>query len=363
MKIFVQLPEYYCENRWAVTRDNGKLVGVNEYCAYGYHLVNCDHATVTYSTFYEENIVQKVMRLGCRVLTGCDILHAWRNRKGILGADVVWTHTESHSLAVAFLCILLRRADAPKIVGQSVWLFDRWDKMSGIRKGWYRFLLSRIDMLTVHSELNLGLAKALFPGQRSALVLFGINPEIRSLPRKRATNAPIRILSLGSDPDRDWRTLIKAIGGIDGFEAKIGSRKVSPAMLEGTHNISVVHASTARAFEELLAWADMMVLSIKPNFHASGITCLQEAAVYGLPSVCSDVGGLRSYFSDQDVSYVPPSDPEAMRTAIRTLAEDDDLRIALAERAQRKMGRDGLSSYAYAKRHLDLSKQLLEGQQ
>ncbi len=39
-----------------------------------------------------------------------------------------------------------------------------------------------------------------------------------------------------------------------------------------------------------------MVVPLKPNKHASGITVMEEAALHGLPMVVTDTGGLKAYF-------------------------------------------------------------------
>jgi glycosyltransferase involved in cell wall biosynthesis len=109
----------------------------------------------------------------------------------------------------------------------------------------------------------------------------------------------------------------------------------------------------------LYDWADIVVVSLKPNLHASGITVVQEAALRGVPVICSDAGGLRAYFSDREVCFVPAQDKAALRQAIEELAADRERRLALAECAQARMGPAGLSSRAYARRHAEISRELM----
>jgi hypothetical protein len=72
--------------------------------------------------------------------------------------------------------------------------------------------------------------------------------------------------------------------------------------------------------------------------------------------------GLRAYFSGEELSYVPPSDPDSIRRALKMLASDDELRFEMMTRAQVRMRRMGLSSRAYAGRFRDISKRLLSEQ-
>jgi glycosyltransferase involved in cell wall biosynthesis len=103
----------------------------------------------------------------------------------------------------------------------------------------------------------------------------------------------------------------------------------------------------------------MVVVLLKQNLRASGITVLQEATVLGLPVICSDTGGLRAYFSEEEIYFVRPGDPAELQKSIATLAGDDHLRWGLAERAQARMKSGSLNSRSYARRHAELSKELL----
>jgi glycosyltransferase involved in cell wall biosynthesis len=130
--------------------------------------------------------------------------------------------------------------------------------------------------------------------------------------------------------------------------------------LEPGGNSSLVRPKLNTEYLQLYHWADVVALALFPNLHGSGITVIEEATVFGIPVVVSDVGGLRGYFSDQEVRYVPAADPAAMREAIRTLA-DDDGRARMVERAQHRLIDAGLTSRDFARRHAELSRELLSG--
>ena len=124
-------------------------------------------------------------------------------------------------------------------------------------------------------------------------------------------------------------------------------------------NIEILRIKSNSALFEAYDWADIVVVTIKNNRHASGITVLQEATIRGLPVICTDTGGLRAYFSENEICFIPLGDPAGLQKAIATLAGDDDLRWGLAERAQTRMTSGGLNSRAYARRHAELSRELL----
>jgi len=69
--------------------------------------------------------------------------------------------------------------------------------------------------------------------------------------------------------------------------------------------------------------------------------------------------GMRAYFSDSQVHFVPPQDATALRNTIHYLANHPDMRLELARKAQARMGPSGLSSEAFVRRHVDISRELL----
>ncbi|OXH87791.1 hypothetical protein CA831_19630 [Burkholderia multivorans] len=73
-------------------------------------------------------------------------------------------------------------------------------------------------------------------------------------------------------------------------------------------NVAIGSASGLAKQHELYAWADVIVVPLRPNFHASGITVMLEAAALGKPMIVSDVGGLTDYFPHDTAAYVPPFD-------------------------------------------------------
>jgi beta-glucanase (GH16 family) len=124
-------------------------------------------------------------------------------------------------------------------------------------------------------------------------------------------------------------------------------------------NIKLVHPQNNKELAAFYDWADLVALALTPNLHASGITVVEEATVFGLPVICSDVGGLSSYFCEGEVRFVPAGQAPSLRAAIAALAANDDGRWQMVERAQRRMHAAGLTSRRYAQRHAELSRELL----
>ena len=359
IQVFVHLAYGFGVQSWERRWRDGKILGLNEPKPYGYYRAETMGCSVSYSEYREESLAGKLLRLALRVVLGFDLVHAWRNFEAMKNADVIWTHTESQFLAILMLFRLKRNVRRPKLIAQSVWLFDHWSRFAAPRRWLFSALIRQADILTVLSPKNLAVAKRLFPKIRSELVLFGITADTRIEPVLRPVKGSLNIISLGNDVHRDWDLLIEAVASEPAWTLKIASQKVKPSAIAHAKNVEVTSLKSNDELFALYRSADLLVLAIKPNLHASGITVLEEAALLGVPIICSDAGGLRAYFSDPEVRFVPPQDVTALKAAIRELAADPDARLALAEKAQARMGSSGLSSESYVRRHVEISRELL----
>jgi glycosyltransferase involved in cell wall biosynthesis len=361
MKVHVHLAYGFSEDRWGRRFDSGQLIGVNERDPYGYRHAAPMVEAMTSSVDHPEGRFGRLVRLGLRAVLGFDFLHAWRNRAAIRAADVVWTHTESQHLAISQVFALQRvaPADQPRLLAQSVWLMDRWARLSGLRRAYFRRLLRRADVLTFHSRENLALARTRLADRPSELVLFGINASEQTPPVRGRAGEPQLIIAVGNDVHRDWPTLIQAVARHPDWRLRIVSTKCPAALAEGIANVEIAGVGTNDDLKALYRQATIAIVPLLPNAHASGITVLQEAALNGVAAIASDVGGLRDYFADDSVTYYPSGDAGALERAIDRLLSDPEARYAQAVAAQRRMGPDGLSSYAFARRHVEISRALV----
>jgi len=357
MKVFVQLAFGQGGESWNARWRRGEMIGLNEPYPYGYWRAADAGTQVVYSQDREGRL-GKLVRYAGRLVLGFDFVQAWRNRRGIMAADVVWTHTEAQGLAVTLLFRVLRAKRRPKLVAQSVWLIDRWAARPFYQKWLARWLLKDADVLTFHSPLNEARARVLFPGVRTEIVLFGIdNGAMRDfVPRER--DGVCRVLSLGSDQHRDWGTLVAAVSGVRG-ETRIASGKPAAAKAaEGRSGISVVRARTNEELLALYAWADVVVVPLTENLHASGITVIEEATILGKPVIATAAGGLEAYFGPEVVCYVPAGDAGALRSAIEGVCADVERQRAMVAAAQERV-RSEVNSARYVERHMELSRALL----
>ena len=359
VNVFVLLGHDFGANTWQRKHALGLIPGLNDRLAYGYYRAAGGGWSVEYSEDGDEGRFGRVGRLALRKLLGFDLIHVWHNRRRLLASDIVWTHTELEHLGVLALFGLLRQRHRPKLIANCVWLFDRWPHLSRIRRSLYQQLLKRADLVTTLSPENRKVARQLLPSVRCECVLVGAMPQKMASPRKRTVHQTVRIASLGSDMHRDWETLLAAFGNVPRYEVRIASSKINRRLIAGLNNVQVIPAQTADDVMSLYEWADLVVVPLKPNLHASGITVVFEATVSAVPLICTDTGGLRAYFSDAEVAYVPPYAPLTMRAAVEELSKDDERRFSMIVNAQRRMISADLTAQGYAMRNRRLSEELL----
>lgn len=358
VRVFVQLGPGFGARDWEKRWSQGTIPGMNERLPYGYYRAADNNFSIGYSEDWTETRATKLVRLVLRRMLGFDLVHAWRNRKEIFGADAVWTHTECEHLAVLALLWTFRKCQKPKVIAQSVWLLDRWHRLSAPKRWLYQGLLEYADVLTVQSPRNLEVLRRLFPHIRSELILFGNDISQIKPAERRKLHRPVRIVALGNDMHRDWKTLVAAVHGWNACEVRIGSTRFGMRLLMDKQ-VMVIPVKSGHEANELYAWGDIAVVPLKPNLHASGITVISEAVILGIPIVCTRTGGLGAYFSENEIRYVPPDDPVAMRHALEELAQDDELRFVIAKKAQERILSADLSSHARALKLRKLTEELL----
>ncbi len=194
--------------------------------------------------------------------------------------------------------------------------------------------------------------------ERLELVPFGIPAELFVAPRLR-DHKPVNVLALGNDRHRDWDCLIEAVAGQEDIRTRILSGAVTARMTRGAANIEIGRARNQSELHAAFDQATVVCAPLRPNLHASGATVIQEAVLAGVPVIASDTGGLDAYFARDEIKFVPPGDPEALRAAIRELGADPEAAAGQARRAQARMTSGKMGAEAYIRRHVELSQEML----
>ena len=357
IRVYVHLAHAQDAAEWRARWARGEVVGINDSTPYGYGRAEQSGLAITFSTSHREALPGKILRFVLRLILGFDVVHAWRNRRDIECSDVVWTHTESSFLAISSVLALLKSTKAkPYIIGQSVWLYDNWPRYFILRRMLFKHLMRRVDVLTTLSPDNAEDARRIFSDKPVRFLHFGI-PNEESTPPSTERRHPIEILSLGNDRHRDWKTLVGAVRDQADLTLTILSSSAPHRLAKDARNITITRARTNDELNSYFGRASVVVVPLFANRHASGITVIEEAVLKGVPVIATDTGGLKAYFDDDMVTYVPAEDQDALRDAIQYLVANPETGAAKARRAQERIKEIGCDQYIM--QHVAISRELL----
>ncbi|WP_191905659.1 glycosyltransferase [Microbacterium caowuchunii] len=350
--VFVFLEQGLSLESWAGGRSTR-----NSPSPYGYAAAS-DAVRMSWSTDRDESGIGRRLRRAVYRLLGFDLVHAWRNRAALNEADVVWTHTENEALAALALLQLLRNRRT-RVIAQSVWLWDDWGSRSSARRRAHLRLLDRAAVEITLSEYNRDHAREVRGTQEVYFLPFGaaINESVAARIREDPVDgAETYVLAIGSDRDRDWETLVAAARLLPDLRFRVAtlSRRF-PSDLPP--NLAVTPAGSLEESYRMYARADLVVLPLKPNLHASGCTVAVEAQAFDVPLVTTDVGGIRSYL-DGGVHLYEAGDATSLAAVIAAAARTPRARTGSGAQFLRDAG---LTEQDYAARMLLVTRWVVEG--
>jgi len=274
-----------------------------------------------------DGFAARLSRLSKRVLV-FDIGQTLLHLRDLRRSEYVYCHSEVEYLGVGLVFRVLR-ITRPILVGQTIWLFAEWPKHRRWLQRLMRFALARVDLFVANAEPNAEAGRALLPRGRHRYVPFGVSTVFAAGPELERPDRVPRLLSVGNDRARDWGTLEAAHRILGGPTLRIASNR---NVMASEADVETRPTTTVAELVALYRAAEVTVVSVSPNLHASGITTLLELAAAGGAAVATRAGGLDEYFTDDEVLFVPPRDPDALASAIASLLEDPAERRSRSER-------------------------------
>jgi hypothetical protein len=332
---------------------------IPDWSPYGYGHAQERGYALSYSQTFSEPLLVRALDAAARMVLGFKFAHVARNWKAACdpSVDAIWTHTEREFLPLLLLAWLRRQPLAP-VVAQSVWLLDEWPRMRRIHRAIARALMRRAALCTFLSPVNARQAEQLGLGSRRSIVAFGVSLDSFPLtaPAPRAGADTIRVFALGNDRHRDWHTFAQAF--CDDPRYEIFAATSNFPLAERGPNWTARQCSHAEVIERY-RWADVVVVPLSANQHASGITSVLEATLLGKPVVASDAGGIDWYFDRDTIALCAVGDAGALAAAAEALARDpDEIRKRVRAAQATALGKD-LSSRGFAQRHVEMTEALL----
>lgn len=259
------------------------------------------------------------------------------------GKDIALSFTDSFSLSMGLYRNKIH--NRPVLVGGFHGLTDmaemarpgfRWIAHSIVRRA-----LDGLDHLFFFGPADQARAIEIYgqPPAKTSLYPFGIDLDYWSPSDAPNTSESGVIFSVGSDPKRDYATLLKA--PIDGRIRLITRLDIN--IPEGNNNVELLRgnlygsAITDADLRELYRTADIVVVPLLDVWQPTGYSVTLQAMACGKAVVLSDIRGLwdRDVFvSGHNCLLIPPGDPQALGEAVKTLQNDPDLKARIGAEAR-----------------------------
>lgn len=174
---------------------------------------------------------------------------------------------------------------------------------------------------------------------RTSIFRFGIDLNFWAPDAGLDEEARTTVLSVGSDPARDFPTLIAADLKAPLQIATRLKLDVPPGrdieVFSGSYHGSAITDTVLRS---MYCNAAVVAIPVQNVFQPSGYSVSLQAMACGRPVVLTDFRGLwdrDAYVSGENCMLVPPGDPEAMAQAVNDLLSDPDRRAAMGQAARR----------------------------
>lgn len=246
------------------------------------------------------------------------------------GRDIGVTWDENVAIRM-----VTRRRHAEMYSG-AIWIADRVDRDEKEFADLFVGALAELTGVWTLSRPQLEPTRAIIgDGPRLEFSTFGVNEEFftpRPLPDEPC------VLSIGTDRDRDWDTLLAAYAIVHREMPHVRLRLQAEAQVAVPDYVEVLPRMEFDELREVYAQASVVAVALRHNLHVSGMTVSIEARATGRPVVISRTVGMEDFMTDGlDVRHVEIGDAEAMAREIMALLEDREAARAMGEAGRREV--------------------------
>lgn len=270
-------------------------------------------------------------------LGGPNLLLAWACFRQQRNYRVVVTDGEQIGLPLALLCKVTGRKRAKHLmiahilsVGKKMGLLDHFR------------LQEQIDTFFVYSSWQQRFIQERWhlPRERVIYTPFMVDSHFFA-PHQVVARPRRQICAVGLE-FRDYPTLLAAVRGLD-VEVVIAAASPWSKRKDTTQQAAIPANVTVRKFSQyelrqLYADSCFVVMPLyNVNFQA-GVTAILEAMAMGKAVICSRTPGQTDVIEEEQTGlYVPPGDPEALRTRIQFLLNNPTLAARMGQAGRRRV--------------------------
>ena len=195
--------------------------------------------------------------------------------------------------------------------------------------------LQKLSSIVVVSTSQIDFFANYMPRDRIFFVPHGIDTKFYQPPPLKLVDTPI-IISVGSHL-RDFATLANAARIILKEEKTaqfiIVTRQENQKFFAGNENVTIKTGISDLELQKLYSQA---TISILPLSDCTANNAVLESISSGLPTIVTDVGGIRDYVDESCVLLVHPNDAEKLASSAIKLIHDNSLRASLSLAARQR---------------------------
>lgn len=283
-----------------------------------------------------ERLLSRFTGLSRRQHVLAEMASEWRDSK------VMISFTDHFSLSLGD--VMRNRLEHPYAIGLFHGLSDIENRMPTLGRvfsgGYVSRALSGLDHIGFFgpADREEAIRRYGLDPDRTSVYPFGIDTEFWC---PDASEAPEEtyVLSVGSDPSRDYATLVAApidapVRIVTRLPITVPAERPNVAVLAGNYFESPLDDVGLR---RLYRQASVVVVSLQDVFQPTGYSVCLQAMACGRPVVLTDIRGLWSpglYVDGEHCLLVPPRDPQAVAAAVHRILDDSALARDLGNAAR-----------------------------
>jgi len=290
---------------------------------------------------YYERLRNRALNFGftsSRVMALADQISAY---------DIALSFTDFFSLSMGLYRHHIK--GGAKLVGGFHGLSDLIDRVNPALRGYARTRILKaifgLDHLFFSGEVDREVAIEMYgiPRQKTSYFPFGVDTDFWH--PSQSPSPHHGILSVGSDPSRDFASLISAdveenIRIITRLNIAAPTHRPNVEIIRGSLNNSPI---TDVSLRTLYQNSKIVVVPLKDVWQPTGCSVTLQAMACAKPVIISHIKGLWDadiLKSGENCLLVPPGDPQALSQAIHDLQKDPALRKRIGQEARKTAERN-----------------------
>ncbi|WP_072622925.1 glycosyltransferase family 4 protein [Spirulina major] len=254
--------------------------------------------------------------------------------------DLVVTHSSKAGILGR---LATKQCSVPSIFTAHGWSFTKGisEPKRTIYQWIEQWISSFTDQIICVSEYDIQLAlRAGIEAHRLTKIYSGIQDISPNLRASLSNSDPVKIIMTARfEPQKDHQTLLMALQGLTGVELNL--LEDGPLMdkyQKMANDLGIAHCVKFLGFSPNVAehLAQSQIFVLITNWEGFPISTL-EAMRAGLPTIVSDVNGCSEAIVEGETGYViPHGDVETLRSRLKTLISDPQLRISMGNAARKR---------------------------